>query len=147
MTDRTGACLCGAVRYAVTGGRDDFGICHCKACQRWTGGMFPGIVCQAGQVRVSGGENVVAYRSSAGATRSFCRVCGSTLWFRNEAEGVEAPYYEIAVGTLDQTEGLTLTHEVFVDRKPDAWALVGEHVRDTEADYFRKVAARAGGAS
>lgn len=140
MTDRTGRCLCGAVSYAVTGGRDDFGICHCKMCQRWTGGMFPGIVYPAGQVRVVGSDKVASYRSSAGATRSFCAVCGSTLWFRNEAPGVAEPYYEIAVGTLDQTEGLVLTHEVFVDRKPDAWALAGEHVRDSEADYHRKVA-------
>ena len=141
MTDRTGGCLCGAVRFSVTGGRDDFGICHCKACQRWTGAMFPGIVCRAEQVRVEGAENVAVYRSSAENTRSFCRTCGATLWFRGPAAGHAEPYYEIAVGTLDDTTGLTLTHEVFTDRKPDAWALSGDHIRDTEAEYFRKVAA------
>ena len=138
MTDRTGKCLCGAVSYVVTGGRNDFGLCHCKMCQRWTGSMFPGIVYRAEQVRIVGRDNVADYASSDGATRSFCRVCGSTLWFRSTAEGHAEPYYEIAVGTLDQTEGLVLTHEVFVDRKPEAWALAGEHRRDTEADYFAR---------
>ena len=140
MTDRTGHCLCGAVSFVVTGGRDDFGICHCKMCQRWTGGMFPGIMYRADQVRIVGSENVADYRSSATATRSFCRICGSTLWFRGQPPHGGEPYYEIAVGVLDQTEGLVLTHEVFVDRKPDAWNLAGGHVRDTEADYLRKVA-------
>jgi hypothetical protein len=144
MTDRTGKCLCGAVSYVVTGGRDDFGICHCKMCQRWTGAMFPGIVFRAEQVAVVGATNVADYRSSETATRSFCRICGSTLWFRGTAPGHDAPYYEIAVGTLDQTEGLVLTHEIFTDRKPAAWDLAGEHVRDTEADYFRKTAAAGG---
>lgn len=140
MTDRTGQCLCGAVRYVVTGGRDDFGICHCKMCQRWTGGMFPGIVYRADQVAVVGSDNVATYASSQHATRSFCKTCGATLWFRGTAKGHDDPYYEIAVGTLDDTEGLHLTHEVFVDKKPAAWALAGDHIRDTEADYFRKVA-------
>jgi hypothetical protein len=146
MTDRTGGCLCGAVRFTVTGGRDDFGICHCKMCQRWTGGMFPGIVYRSEQVSVTGGENVTEYRSSQKATRSFCRVCGSTLWFRNVSDGRPA-YHEIAVGVLDDTDGLVLTHEIFVDVKPHAWELAGAHVRDTEADYFRKVAERQGGGS
>jgi hypothetical protein len=140
MTDRTGKCLCGAVSYVVTGGRDDFGICHCEMCQRWTGGMFPGIVYRADQVAVVGSGHIGSYRSSEGATRSFCTACGSTLWFKGHRTGEDSPYIEIAVGTLDQTEGLVLTHEVFVDRKPGAWALAGDHIRDTEADYFRKVA-------
>ena len=140
MTTRTGKCLCGAVSYVVTEGRDDFGICHCKMCQRWTGSMFPGIVYRADQVAVVGSDSVTEYRSSEKATRSFCKHCGSTLWYRGAAPGHDEPYYEIAVGTLDQTEGLVLTHEIFVDRKPEAWALAGEHVRDTEADYLRKVA-------
>jgi hypothetical protein len=146
MTDRTGKCLCGAVSYVVTGGRDDFGVCHCKMCQRWTGGMFPGIMYLRAQVAVVGSERVVSYASSPGVERCFCGTCGATLWFLSDKHPERI---EIAVGTLDQTEGLVLTHEVFVDRKPAAWALAGEHVRDTEADYVRKVAeakaAREGG--
>jgi hypothetical protein len=141
MTDRTGQCLCGAVSCVVTGGRDDFGICHCKMCQRWTGGMFPGIMYLASQVAIVGAGHVADYASSAGNTRSFCDICGASLWFRSASH---PEHIEIAVGTLDNTEGLTLTHEVFTDRKPAAWALDGDHLRDTEAEYFRKVAAARG---
>ena len=36
-----GRCLCGAVKIRVKGGHDPrAGACHCRMCQRWTGGVF-----------------------------------------------------------------------------------------------------------
>ena len=36
----TGGCLCGAVRYTVTGAPVRAVACHCKFCQRRTGSAF-----------------------------------------------------------------------------------------------------------
>jgi len=36
----TGGCLCGAVRYKVTGPPDAAFVCHCNFCQRASGGAF-----------------------------------------------------------------------------------------------------------
>ena len=94
MTDRTGKCLCGAVSYVVTDGRDDFGICHCKMCQRWTGAMFPGIVYRAEQVAVVGSSNVaelpvVGWRHPVVLHASADRRCGSSGHRADE----ESAYY------------------------------------------------------
>jgi hypothetical protein len=139
MTTRTGQCLCGAVRFVARDAEEDFGVCHCKMCQRWTGGMFAGVAVPPDRMEITGEENIGVYTSSDIARRCFCRICGSTLWFL-DLPTAEAPNpcYEIALGLFDDTGGLVLHHEIFIDRKADAWALQGDHRRDTEAEYFRR---------
>ena len=36
--ERTGGCLCGAIRYRATIDNPRFGACHCPMCRKWTGG-------------------------------------------------------------------------------------------------------------
>lgn len=37
----SGHCLCGAVTITVDGAHDPrVGACHCRMCQRWSGGLF-----------------------------------------------------------------------------------------------------------
>ena len=38
MTERTGGCACGAVRFKVTGPFMGVGVCHCTDCQKASGG-------------------------------------------------------------------------------------------------------------
>ena len=129
-----GHCLCGAVRVTITELPNDFGICHCKMCQRWTGLGFCGAEVPDANVLVEGAEHVTVYRSSDTSTRSFCSHCGSTLWFRDD----DRPSYEIAMGLLDSEEGVRVTREIFIDRKFDAWAVAGNLPARTEAEYFAK---------
>lgn len=138
MKDRTGHCVCGAVRFTITDMRDDFSICHCKMCQRWTGMAFAGLAVEPAQLAVIGAEYIGSWRSSDVSERSFCKRCGSTLWFVDLKDG--APHNcDVAIGLLDDTDGLRLNHEIFIDRKPGAFSLVGDHSRETEAEYFRKI--------
>jgi hypothetical protein len=81
-----GHCLCGAVTITVAGEHDArVGACHCRMCQRWTGGLFLSFEADASAVTVSG--DVTRHRSSAFAERSFCPRCGSHLWFNAFIEG------------------------------------------------------------
>ena len=79
----TGHCLCGAVTITVAGEHDPrVGACHCRMCQRWTGGLFLCFTAHACAVSVTG--EVTRYRSSSFAERAFCPRCGSHLWFNDE---------------------------------------------------------------
>ena len=44
MSDITGGCLCGRVRYTITGEPAFSGLCHCRNCQRYTGSSFEAVV-------------------------------------------------------------------------------------------------------
>jgi transposase-like protein len=88
----TGGCLCGAVRYEITGSEIDAGICHCKMCQKFTGSAFTIWACYPkGTVQFTQGEpkyyrsskdGPTYYESSPIAERGFCPNCSSGLTFR-----------------------------------------------------------------
>ena len=83
MRSQDGGCLCGRVRFRVSGEPLDAGYCHCRMCQRNSGAPVV-----AWATFDSGGFSWIAgrpqaYASSARAQRQFCADCGSYLVFRS----------------------------------------------------------------
>ena len=79
-----GGCLCGAVRYRITLPPLDTGYCHCRMCQRSSGGP----VQASAEIPIAGfalikGE-LKAYRSSPGAVRHFCPHCGTSVFWEGD---------------------------------------------------------------
>jgi hypothetical protein len=79
-----GACLCGTVRFEVAPPTLFCGHCHCSTCRRAHGAAFVTWVgVPEKQFRFTAGEGDVArYATETGATRTFCRRCGSTLLYQ-----------------------------------------------------------------
>ncbi|KXW57406.1 GFA family protein [Ferrovum myxofaciens] len=78
-----GGCLCGNVRYESTGEVVFSGNCHCRDCQRTSGGAFtPALFVPEKTVKISG--TVKYYESTADSrnkiSRGFCPNCGSQLF-------------------------------------------------------------------
>lgn len=103
----TGACLCGAIRFEYDGEATLTYYCHCRDCQRATGGPFA--VClmvPADAFRLLAGEPERYVRegeSGAPVTREFCGRCGSQLFSENpRREGLRF----LRAGTLDRPEEL-----------------------------------------
>ena len=100
MATMTGRCLCGAVRYEVTGPLRDVLICHCMECRRWndhasasSAARKQGLVLLESQ----GLRWIDSPNSDAGARRGFCGECGSSLfWDPPRRETIS-----ISAGTLD----------------------------------------------
>ncbi|HWK45000.1 MAG TPA: GFA family protein [Stellaceae bacterium] len=77
-----GGCLCGAVRYRVTGLPTKVNICHCGQCQRQTGAPFAAFAAYPlDRFDLLSGQPA-GYRASDLAVREFCAACGSTLFWR-----------------------------------------------------------------
>jgi hypothetical protein len=131
----TGHCLCGAVTITVAGEHDPrVGACHCRMCQRWSGGLFLCFNAKASAVTVTG--EVTRYRSSAFAERAFCPRCGTHLWFNNVNEGTSEPDdYELMPGLFDAARGWPLRSEIYTDRAMASVQLSGDHRRKTRAEY------------
>jgi hypothetical protein len=130
-----GHCLCGAVTIRVAGAHDPRpGACHCRMCQRWSGGLFLCFNAEADGVTVGG--PVARYASSDFAERAFCSVCGSHLWMRNTGAGAGA--YDLMPGLFDAVLTAPLRSEVYSDRAMASVHLGGDHPRATRAEYEQK---------
>jgi hypothetical protein len=128
-----GHCLCGAVTIRVAGDHDPRpGACHCRMCQRWSGGVFLCFNADADGVTVDG--PVTRFASSDFAERAFCSVCGSHLWMR-DATGKS---YDLMPGLFDAARDWPLRSEVYSDRAMVSVRLGGDHRRATQAEYEAK---------
>lgn len=83
MTELTGGCACGRIRFTAQGAPRFAFICHCRACQRRSG---TGHAAQAAVDRDSfsqtGSPGAWTRDSDSGhrVTHHFCRDCGSPLY-------------------------------------------------------------------
>ncbi len=78
----TGSCLCGAVRFQFVLPTLFCCHCHCTMCRRSHGAGFVtwvGVPRQGFEL-TSGRDQLVRHDSSDHGSRSFCRVCGSSLF-------------------------------------------------------------------
>jgi hypothetical protein len=83
-----GGCLCGQVRFHCEGEPQFSGNCHCKDCQRASGGSFtPAMMFPRAAVTVTGSPKFFRSRgeSGRGIERGFCAECGSPMFTRLEA--------------------------------------------------------------
>jgi hypothetical protein len=133
MKALNGHCLCGAVTITVSGVHDGApGACHCRICQRWSGGLFLSFEADAAGVAVTG--PVTRFASSGFAERAFCAVCGSHLWMRDN----DAEIYELMPGIFDEARDWPLRSEVYSDKAMACVRLSGDHPRATQAEYEQK---------
>ncbi|MCY1505155.1 Glutathione-dependent formaldehyde-activating enzyme [compost metagenome] len=110
----SGSCLCGAVRYEITGAFKFLGNCHCSMCRKAHGAAFVtwGIVDPDQFHWVAGKEFVHGYESSPGNRRCFCKQCGAPLVSTHSGR-----VGEVVVGTLDGDPGLRPSEHIFVGSK------------------------------
>lgn len=77
-----GSCLCGTVRFDISGGFDAFFLCHCSRCRKNSGSAHGANLFAAGATIdwMSGADNITSYHlPETQHARSFCKTCGSAL--------------------------------------------------------------------
>jgi hypothetical protein len=95
--NRTGGCQCGNLRYAFAGELGKATICHCRMCQKASGGWGMALVdMQLSEFTWTRGEPSI-FRSSSIVSRGFCKDCGTPMFMHDDGD----PDIEIAIGTLD----------------------------------------------
>lgn len=83
-----------------------------------------------------GKDTLSTIASSDWAERGFCSKCGSSLFYRITAPGKHHGITSVSLGSLEDTTGLPLAKEWFIDKKPETYALAGERPTITEAEAF-----------
>lgn len=130
----SGRCLCGAIAFTAVP-KHGMHACHCESCRRWTGGVYLGVDC-GDSVEVADPAGVATFDSSEWASRSFCRTCGSSLFWSLKAGGMTA----VSVQAFDDPSVFSFDTEIFIDSKPDSYAFVGDRVRLTGAEVMAQFA-------
>ena len=90
-----GGCQCGAIRFSA----ERLGassICHCRMCQKATGGFFGPYVDGLGFAWTRGTPKY--FQSSDEVRRGFCGECGTPLSFESKGQ------VGISIGALDDPE-------------------------------------------
>ena len=117
MTRMTGGCQCGRVRYSAEVESDEAYLCHCRMCQRATGGVSIAFV----NVPVAGVEWQSGpdwYQSSPIAHRPFCSTCGTPLGFAFLENGENI---DLTVGSFDDPSRFRPAHHYAVESMHEAW--------------------------
>jgi hypothetical protein len=117
MTEASGGCQCGRVRYTVDLAEAEAYLCHCTMCRKATGGAsiaFVGVPMAA----VRFGTAPDWYRSSPIAERPFCSACGTPLGFRFLDNTTTM---DLTLGSFDDTSGFVPTHNYAAESILPAW--------------------------
>jgi hypothetical protein len=120
MVDRvTGGCQCGRIRYSVAIDDDEAYLCHCRMCQRATGGVsiaFKNVAVASVEWTTQPPDH---YASSPIAKRGFCRDCGTPLTF--EFSDGQSDTIDLTVGSFDDPGRFRPTRHFAVESRHEAW--------------------------
>jgi hypothetical protein len=117
-----GSCLCGTVRFEVSGPYKWMAHCHCSMCRKHHGTLYGTTLgADKSSFRWLGGEaDIVHYRSSPAFERPFCKHCGSTVP-DTSGDAVVVP-----AGTLQEDPGIKPRAHIFVKSKSPMWDIADD---------------------
>ena len=115
----TGQCLCGGIKYAVSGNLRGVIACHCSQCRRTSGHYAAMTSALTSDIEFVASASLVWYRSSTTAERGFCNICGGNLFWRQFNNDTTS----ITAGTLDTPTGSAMEQHIFVADKSDYYTL------------------------
>jgi hypothetical protein len=121
MADKTGSCLCGAVRFEITGALRPVIACHCLQCRKQTGNYMSATAAKDKYLRLVETRGLEWYRSSESARRGFCRECGSVLFWKGDGRD----YTAIAAGSIDGPLSVPLDGHIFCESAGDYYEIAG----------------------
>ncbi|MEE9342645.1 MAG: GFA family protein [Gammaproteobacteria bacterium] len=119
-TTVTGSCLCGSVRYEVSGEAQRFYHCHCRRCRKATGTGHASNLFVSPQTAIlwlQGEDFLVRYRvpDAERFYNCFCQRCGGPMpRVVPELDGVLIP-----AGSLDSPSPLPAQARIFRDSRVD----------------------------
>lgn len=119
MSETRGQCLCGAVRFRLSGEKREVVVCHCGQCRRWHGHVGAYTRVPVAALAVEDERSLAWYRSSERARRGFCRECGASLFW----ERIGSDQVSVAAGTLAAPTGLRTALQIYVENAGDYYEI------------------------
>jgi hypothetical protein len=121
MSQWSGGCLCGQLRWEADAAPDFMGNCYCGDCRKASGsGFIPFMSFDAERVRITGESRIFTSKAFRGgeAARNSCPVCGGLVF--GGIRGQDGSH-TIYAGTLDDATLFQPRIALFNRDRPD-WA-------------------------
>ena len=125
-------CMCGAVKFKAELKNTEVGACHCSMCRQWSGGVFLAVGYE-GALDFEDEKALGVYRSSDWGERGFCKICGSSLFWRTQDGTTHSAVSAQAVTDLDAPK---FNSEIFIDQKPSYYSFAEPTNKMTGAEVF-----------
>ena len=133
-----GGCACGEVRYRLASRPMFVHCCHCRECQRQTGGAFViNALIETSRVdRLSGETEAVPVPTDSGRPHDIhrCASCGTAVW--SHYDGHQELSF-VRVGTLDEPSELPPDVHIYI-RSKLPWIALPSDVPAFPASYDSK---------
>lgn len=129
-----GSCLCGAVKYQITGTIDSIIHCHCSLCRKSSGTAYAtnGFVNTADFEITQGQDNTTAFEFKPGRARHFCTTCGSPIYSSNSDDPSRI---RIRAGLIESDiEERPIAH-IFADSKAN-WDLLPQQAEAAQVPAY-----------
>ena len=122
MPTLEGGCLCGAIRYRVSGRPTNTMICHCQTCRRAAGApVVAWLTFGAANFQFSKGQPV-QFSSTPPVRRTFCGSCGTPLTYAH----LDSPTsIDVTTCSLDDPQSFAPTHHSWLSHDL-AWVRFGD---------------------
>jgi hypothetical protein len=117
-----GSCLCGAVRFEVTGSLKPPDACHCSQCRKQSGHYFASTDIARAALTIHGADALSWFRSSEKVRRGFCSTCGSVL-FWDPIDRTKHDWIGVAMGAFDLPTETRLRIHIHVADKGDYYEI------------------------
>jgi len=137
MMSLEGGCACRAIRYKLTASPLIVHACHCRDCQRLTGGPFVINIWIEAKFVEAGAAAPKPFRLMGGSGKHhhdvfFCEACGTTLWSRYHI--VPGDCLFVRAGTLDMPEAVRPDVHIYT-RSKLPWLALPEGVPAFQSSY------------
>lgn len=134
----SGGCLCGHVRYKTQTEPMIVHACHCRDCQKLSGGAFAiNALYEADRVSLVSGETEdisVPTPSGVGQRISRCPMCKVAVWSNYNMNGLRELIRFVRVGTLDDPDRCPPDVHIFT-RSKQPWVGIPDGAMQADTFY------------
>lgn len=114
--DKTGGCLCGAVRYEAAPDPASAYYCHCRDCQIGSGSAFHvAVLADEATFRLVSGETAIYWKVADSGNRIgrvFCPSCGTVICWTGDGFPDQVV---LTLSSLDEPESIQPRREIWTD--------------------------------
>ncbi|MFT5593451.1 MAG: hypothetical protein ACI8SR_001832 [Oceanicoccus sp.] len=118
-----GSCLCGSVKYEISGSVGEIVHCHCNTCKKAHGAAFSSVsAVQDCDFNLLSTYHLKSYESSTGKHRYFCSNCGSQIYAKRD----KTSHVILRLGSLDSDIYSQEKEHIWVSQKSNWYSINSE---------------------